>query len=257
MFGVEAESVSVVVPTYNERERLEPLVAGVFDALGARGLRGEMVVVDDSSPDGTGALAEALAERFPLRVVHRPGKLGLGGAVMAGFEAATGGLLAVMDGDLSHPPAVVPDLVAAVRVLGVDMAVGSRYIPGGAWRNWPRRRLLMSRAACLMARPLTPVRDAMSGLFVVRREAVEGVRIASAGFKICLELQLRSRVRSVAEVPYTFVDRRAGRSKMSAGEAFHYLAQLGMLSQLRLAARAPRLQYSRVAPGQLEALRRA
>jgi dolichol-phosphate mannosyltransferase len=248
--------VSVVVPTYNERERLEPLVRAVFEAFGGRGLTCEMIVVDDNSPDGTGALADALGERYPLKVVHRPGKHGLGGAVMEGFARASGGVFAVLDGDLSHPPAILPELAAVVEGLGVDMAVGSRYIPGGSWQNWPRRRLILSRLACLMARPLTPVRDAMSGLFAVRREAVEGTRIASAGFKICLELQLRSRVRSVAEMPYTFVDRQGGRSKFSTREGFNYLSQLWMLYRLRLAGRAPRLGYRRVPPGGLEALRR-
>lgn len=243
--------MSVVVPTYNERGRIERLVSEVFQALDSAGLPGEMVVVDDNSPDGTGQLADALARRFPLKTVHRAGKLGLGGAVMEGFRVAGGGLLAVLDGDLSHPPTAIPDLVAAVRLLGVDMAVGSRYIPGGAWRNWPRRRLVMSRLACLMARPLTPVRDAMSGLFVLRREAVEGVRIASAGFKIGLELQMRGRVRSVAEVPYTFTDRQSGSSKMSAREGINYLTQLWMLYRLRLGGSIRPPRYQRVAADQL------
>ncbi len=247
--------MSVVVPTYNERGRIERLVTEVFSSLAAAGLLGEMVVVDDNSPDGTGALADELSARFPLKTVHRAGKLGLGGAVMEGFAVAEGELLAVLDGDLSHPPAAIPDLVAALHGLGVDMAVGSRYIPGGRWRNWPRKRWLMSRVACLMARPLTPVRDAMSGLFVLRRDAVEGVRIASAGFKIGLELQMRGRVRSVAEVPYTFTDRESGSSKMSTREGVNYLAQLSILYRLRLAGGTRPPRYHRVTPGELETLR--
>ncbi len=253
--SVNVEMVSVVVPTYNERDRIERLVAEIFEALGRAGLAGEMVVVDDNSPDGTGAVADALAARFPLTTVHRAGKLGLGGAVMEGFGVATGTLLAVLDGDLSHPPGAIPDLVAALRRHDVDMAVGSRYIPGGGWRNWPRRRLVLSRVACLMARPLTPVRDAMSGLFVLRREAVEGVRIASAGFKIGLELQMRARVRSVVEVPYTFADRQAGRSKMSAGEGANYLRQLVTLYRLRLSGGVRPPRYHRVSLDELAALR--
>ncbi len=248
------QTVSVIVPTYNERERIEQLVTEVFRALGAAGLSGEMVVVDDNSPDGTGDMAEALGARFPLTTVHRAGKLGLGGAVMAGVGVATGGLLTVLDGDLSHPPAAVPDLVAVQRALAVDMVVGSRYIPGGGWRNWPRKRLVMSRTACLLARPLTPVRDAMSGLFLLRREAVEGVRIAAAGFKIGLELQMRGRVRSVAEVPYTFVDRQGGRSKMSTGEGVNYLKQLALLYRLRASGRLAPPAYHRVSPVELERL---
>jgi dolichol-phosphate mannosyltransferase len=254
---VYAESVSVVVPTYNERDRIERLVTEVFQALEHAGLPGEMVVVDDNSPDGTGALAEALAASFRIKTVHRAGKLGLGGAVMAGFGAAGGDVLVVLDGDLSHPPAAIPDLVAVRRGLGVDMVVGSRYVAGGGWQNWPRRRLILSRTACLMARPLTPIRDAMSGLFALRREAIEGVRIASAGFKIGLELQMRGRIRSVAEVPYTFVDRQSGTSKMSTGEGMNYLKQLGMLYGMRLTGQVRPPSYHRVSPAELAALRRA
>ncbi len=247
--------MSVVVPTYNERGRIERLVTEVFSALSNAGLRGEMVVVDDNSPDGTGALADELSARFALKTVHRAGKLGLGGAVMEGFAVSEGEVLAVLDGDLSHPPAAIPDLVSVLYGLDVDMVVGSRYIPGGGWRNWPRRRWLMSRVACLLARPLTPVRDAMSGLFVLRRDAVEGVRIASAGFKIGLELQMRGRVRSVAEIPYTFTDRESGRSKMSTREGLNYLAQLSILYRLRLTGGSQPPRYHRVSPGELQALR--
>ena len=247
--------VSVVVPTYNERDRLGTLVGAVFAALAASGIDGEMIVVDDNSPDGTGALADELGGRYRLRCVHRRGKLGLGGAVMEGFRAARGQVFAVLDGDLSHPPAVVPDLVAVLRALQVDMVVGSRYVPGGSWRNWPRRRLFMSRLACSMARPLTPVRDAMSGLFVLRREAVENVQVAAKGFKICLELQMRSRVASVAEVPYVFVDRVGGRSKMTAGEGLNYLRQLATMYGERIRGQGKSLRYLRVAPEGLEALR--
>ena len=205
--------LSIVIPTYNERERLEEVVAAVTAACAAQGVDGQVVVVDDNSPDGTGSIAEGLALRYPVRVVHRPGKLGLGSAVIEGFAVSSGRALAVMDADMSHPPSIVPALHGVLEALGVDIVVGSRYVPGGAWRNWPFPRVVMSRVACALARPLTPVRDAMSGLFVVRREAVEGVSIGAAGFKIGLELLLRSRITSVAEIPYEFADRVGGRAR--------------------------------------------
>jgi dolichol-phosphate mannosyltransferase len=250
--------LSIVVPTYNERDRLEELVAAVARVFAAHGIAGELVVVDDNSPDGTGTIADALTDRYPVQVVHREGKLGLGSAVIAGFATARGGVLGVMDADLSHPPSILPGMLAALRALDVDVVIGSRYIPGGASKNWPLLRLAMSRFACALAWPLTPVRDATSGLFLVKKAAIEGVKISAAGFKICLELLMRSRIASVAEVPYVFADRAAGESKMTLREALGYFAQLRDLYALAfLGGRKPRAEYHRVSPPGLEALVRA
>jgi dolichol-phosphate mannosyltransferase len=243
----------MVVPTYNERTRLGELVAAVFAVFRAHGIDGELVIVDDGSPDGTGALADELATRFPIRVVHRPGKLGLGTAVIDGFAVAGGEILGVMDADLSHPAEALPRLLDALERAGpagegADMAIGSRYVRGGGVRNWPLHRQLMSRLACLLARPVTAARDSTSGYFLVRRHAVEGVRIAAGGFKICLELLVRGRVGSLVEVPYTFSDRAAGESKMSWREATGYLWQLRDLMRYRRAASPPPQRYLRVEP---------
>jgi dolichol-phosphate mannosyltransferase len=227
--------VSVIVPTYNERARIAELVEAVFEVFHAHDLDGELVVVDDNSPDGTGAIVDALVDthRGRLRVVHRSGKLGLGTAVMEGFHAAGAPVLGVMDADFSHPPAVVVPLLEVIQRGDADAAIGSRYIPGGGVRNWPASRLLLSRIACLLARPLTPVRDATSGLFLVRREAIDGVAIAAGGFKICLELLIRGRIASVVETPYIFTDRAVGESKMTMREALGYLRQLRQLYAVR------------------------
>ena len=247
--------LSIIVPTYNERERLEELVASVSAVFAAHGIAGEVVVVDDHSPDGTGAIADALAARYRVQVVHREGKLGLGSAVIAGFAKARGAVLGVMDADLSHPPSVLPGMLAAFRALDVDVVIGSRYIPGGASKNWPFLRLAMSRFACWLAWPLTPVRDATSGLFVVKRSAIDDVQISAAGFKICLELLIRSRIGSVAEVPYVFADRAAGESKMTLREALGYFVQLrGLYALTFLGRRKPRARYTRVSESELRDL---
>jgi dolichol-phosphate mannosyltransferase len=225
--------VSIVVPTYNERERLADLVHQALQALTEHGIKGEIVVVDDNSPDGTGDIADRLADRDDVRVVHRPGKLGLGSAVVEGFKVARAPILGVMDADLSHPPSLLPQLFATLHDLGVDIVIGSRYIPGGACTNWPWRRRVLSRAGCLLARWLTPVRDVTSGFFMVRREAIENAGVSAPGFKICLELLVRGRVASMAEVPYVFRDRTAGRSKMTFREALNYFVQLKDLYVLR------------------------
>ena len=245
-----APALSVVVPTYNERTRIEELVAAIFDVFAGRGIDGELVIVDDNSPDGTGALVDALMPQHAprLKVVHRAGKLGLGTAVMEGFLAATAPVVGVMDADFSHPPSVLPRLLDTLHSTGVDVVIGSRYIRGGDAQNWPFLRLLLSRVACMLAWPLTPVRDATSGFFLIRRAVVDGVVIQAGGFKICLELLMRSPVRSVAEVPYVFVDRTVGRSKMTLREALGYFGQLRTLYGLR--ARSPRrvIEYHRLPP---------
>lgn len=230
-----APALSVVVPTYNERTRIAELTRAVFDVFRSQHLDGELVIVDDNSPDGTGGVIDELVGEIGPRLVavHRAGKLGLGTAVMEGFRAAHAPVVGVMDADFSHPPSHLPRLYAVLRQTGVDAVVGSRYIPGGRAENWPFGRLLMSRLACLAAAPLTPVRDATSGFFLIRREVVSGAAIAAGGFKICLELLLRSPVRSVAEVPYVFVDRTTGESKMTFREARGYLTQLRQLYRLK------------------------
>jgi dolichol-phosphate mannosyltransferase len=235
----------MVVPTYNERSRIAELVEAVFAVYRTEGIAGELVIVDDNSPDGTGAIADELATRFRIRVVHRAGKLGLGSAVMEGFTAAEADIVGVMDADFSHPPDAIPRLLAALRATGADAVVGSRYIAGGAAKNWPLGRLLMSRLACVLAWPLTPVRDATSGFFLIHRPVIEGVTIQAGGFKICLELLMRSPVSTVTEVPYVFTDRAVGESKMSTREALGYFTQLRQLMAVKLAGRAPRPRYLR------------
>jgi dolichol-phosphate mannosyltransferase len=240
-----AVDLTMVVPTYNERDRIEELVRAVFAACESHGVRLEMVIVDDNSPDGTGAVADALTRSFKVRVIHRTGKLGLGTAVVAGFEAASAAIVGVMDADFSHPPALVPRLLAAFKATQADVVVGSRYVAGGSTPNWPFWRRMLSRAACLAARPLTPVRDAASGFFLIRHDVASRVAIRAGGFKICLELLLRGWPRRLVEIPYRFDDREQGESKMSLREAAGYLIQLRDLYVLRWAGGVgrPRREY--------------
>jgi dolichol-phosphate mannosyltransferase len=244
-------SLAVVVPTYNERDRLADLVDKIFAAYKAESLEGELVIVDDNSPDGTGALADELALRHRIRVLHRSGKLGLGTAVIEGFAAASAPVVGVLDADLSHPPDLLPRMFAVMQSAHADCVIGSRYIPGGGTRNWGLGRLLMSRLACLMARGVTPIRDATSGFFLIRRDLARDVRISAGGFKICLELLVRGRPASVVEVPYVFVGRTAGESKMNLKEALGYLKQLRELRHF-VASHPTFVQaYRRVSPGEL------
>jgi dolichol-phosphate mannosyltransferase len=232
--------LSMIVPTYNEAGALPILVKRLRAALDGAGIAFELVVVDDNSPDGTGRLAEALAASHPIRVLRRPEKAGLASAVLAGLPIAQGDLIGVMDADLSHPPEVIPDMVRAiVDSADVDLAVGSRYVSGGGIEDWPLRRTLVSAFANVLTRWLTPVRDATSGFFVIRRTAIEGVHLNPIGFKIGLETFARARHRRYVEVPYVFTDRKHGLSKFGLPEVRSFLKQLAILYWAKWRAGSP------------------
>jgi dolichol-phosphate mannosyltransferase len=226
--------LSVVVPTYNEAGSVPKLAERLHAALGARDW--ELVIVDDGSPDGTADIAAALAPRIPTNVVRRAGKGGLASAVIAGFAAARGDILVVMDADLSHPPELVPALLSAIED-GADLAVGSRYVAGGGVEDWPMKRQIVSRVACLMGSVLVPVSDATSGFFALRRSVIDGVTLNPIGFKIGFEVIARGRYRSVVEVPYTFRDRELGASKFGRREVGQYVVQLGQIARDKLLRR--------------------
>jgi dolichol-phosphate mannosyltransferase len=223
--------VSLIVPTYNERENIIPLLDQVRAAMRGRAL--EVWVVDDNSPDGTWGVAEEYRRSHPeVAVVRRVGERGLSGAVIEGFRRARGDLLAVMDADLSHDPALLPYLVGAVEA-GAELAVGSRRVPGGGADVWPWYRRLASNGATLLARWTLGIQlaDPMSGYFVVRRHVFEAVRerLQPRGYKILLEIVARAESLTLVELPFVFRDRRQGVSKVSLHVAAEYLKSLWYL----------------------------
>ena len=212
----------VVLPTYNERDNLPVLV----DALLALP-HVKVLVVDDGSPDGTGAVADALAQARPdrIEVMHRSGPRGLGRSYVDGLLRALetdAALICQMDADLSHDPADLPRLIA--RAQAADLVIGSRYVPGGRVENWARRRVLLSAFANRYVRAITGLdaRDCTSGFRCWRREALQRIAlraITSNGYAFLVEmawLAARAGCR-IAEVPITFTERRAGASKLSGG----------------------------------------
>jgi len=253
--GDRPVDLSIVVPTYNERERIAELAQVLFESCETYGIGLELIIVDDNSPDGTGQVADELARTRRVRVVHRAGKLGLGTAVVSGVAVASADTIGVMDADFSHPPAMVPRLFAVFRATGADVVVASRYVAGGSTPEWPLWRRVLSRTACMAARPLSPVRDAASGFFLIRRDIASRVSIRAGGFKICLELLLRGWPRRLVEVPYRFDDREQGESKMSLREAAGYLVQLRDLYLLRCRPGArPSREYRRLSTEETESM---
>lgn len=241
---------TIVIPTYNERHRIGLLLERVFEACDSEGLAVEVVIVDDNSADGTGVVADEWAGHRRVRVIHRAGKLGLGTAVLEGFAIARTEIVGVMDGDLSHPPELLPRLFRTIGDGNLDLVVASRYVRGGGTSNFSLGRWLLSRAGCWLARPLTPVRDAMSGFFLIRRRHLDGFQTSVRGFKIGLELFVRSQPRRLAEVGYVFVGRSLGASKMSLTEARGFLRQLMSLYRHALAAPVSRPACVTIAEGQ-------
>ncbi len=229
----EQREVSVIIPTYNEAGGIEQLISALTDLFARANIRGEIVVVDDNSPDGTGTLVDSLATRYPVRCVHRAGKLGLASAVIDGWATSSSPILGVMDADFSHDVRAIPPMVRALES-GYDLAVGSRYVRGGSIENWPLRRKIISLVAIGLAKPLTRIRDITSGFFLVRRKALDTVRLDPIGFKIGLEVIAKAKYDRFIEIPYAFTDRVAGTSKLNQREILHYLQQLGRIYKLRL-----------------------
>ena len=229
--------ISVIVPTYNEKDNIAHLTEQIFGVAEQKGLDLELLIVDDNSPDGTGKIAEGLAKRYPIKVIHRNGKQGLGSAVLAGFREAEGEVLGVMDADLSHPPEFIPALLGPLIEGRADMTVGSRYVGGGKIVGMPKWRVAISRGACLLASLLTPVRDPVSGFFFLKKEVIDGTELQTTGFKICLEILVKGKGQKIEEVPYTFVNRLEGKSKLSLGEIKKYLVQILDLRRFQRARR--------------------
>jgi dolichol-phosphate mannosyltransferase len=227
----------VCVPTYDERENLEPLVRALGEVLDVT--RDRVLVIDDSSPDGTGELAERLADELPwLEVLHRPRKEGIGRAYLDGFALALESeaqLVLEMDCDFSHAPEDVPRLIAACEN-GADLALGSRWVDGGGTENWGLVRRVISRGGSLYARLVlgVSVRDLTGGFKCFRRpvlEAIDREAIAARGYGFQIEgtyRALRAGFR-VVEVPITFVDRRVGDSKMSGAIVLEAMRQVPVL----------------------------
>ena len=224
--------LSLIVPTYNEAKSIGVLVGEIARVLGAEAF--EIVVVDDDSPDGTAAVVERLPAELQARVLRRHAARDLSRAVVEGFAAARGETLGVMDADLSHPPGLIPGMLALLRSGEADLVVASRLVPGGGTEDWPASRKLTSRVGTLLARPFTRVRDPLSGYFLMKRGVIEGVRLEPRGYKILLEILVRGRARRVRELPFTFRDRTSGESKIGMRQNLDYLRQLFSLARYRL-----------------------
>ena len=217
--------ISLVTPTYNERENLPLLAAEIFEVLASEpGIDLELIVVDDNSPDGTGAVAEELKADYPVQVVHRAGKLGLGSAVLEGWALSDRPYLGVIDADLSHDPAILPELIHSLRE--VDLAMGSRFGETSRVEKWAWHRKLTSQVGVGSARLLTGAEDPLSGYFCLRREVLEGFALTSSGYKILLEILIKGRYEQHRSVPFVFRNRQFSSSKLNLHEYLLFAKQI-------------------------------
>ena len=217
--------VSLITPTYNERENISLLAEEVFASVrGYPEIDLELIVVDDNSPDGTGEVAEALRNHYPIQVVHRPGKQGLGSAVMEGFARSERECLGVIDADLSHDPEALPQLILGLREF--DLTLGSRYNPDSRVEKWPWYRKLISQSGVFMARRLTGVQDPLSGYFFLHREVLNNLTLTSPGYKILLEILIKGQYSTFLEVPFIFRNRQFSSSKLNFKEYYLFSKQI-------------------------------
>lgn len=261
----EKADLSVIIPTYNEYENILQLVEIIKDKL-PDGLFTEIIIVDDNSPDGTGRLIASYIEdaltklcsgiqqthenssnlaintrESIVRLVRRENKSGLISAILQGIKASSGKYILVMDADFSHPPETVPLLINELLRDPNSIVVASRYIRGGSIRGWPCKRLLLSRLAAKIAihgLKLCNVRDPISGFFAFPRHIIENIRFDTYGYKLLLEILVKAQGVRVKEIPYTFIDRKSGESKLDNRvmldyvKAVWYLYRYGRKSKL-------------------------
>ena len=220
-----AGMVSIILPTYNEAPNMDIIIPALSKIFVDAGLEGEILVVDDSSPDGTAAAAEALATSHPVKVHVRKEERGLSRAVIEGFEKAGGEVCVVMDADLSHPVEAIPSMVSPILDGQCDVTVGSRYVAGGGSENWSWTRKVVSRGAGLLAKGVTCLSDPTSGFMAVRKSILDGVNLDPLGWKIVLEVVAKTKGR-VQEIPIVFADRQAGESKLGFKAQIDYLHHL-------------------------------
>jgi dolichol-phosphate mannosyltransferase len=230
--------ISIIIPTYNESENILQLIEAIEDNL-PHDMFTELVVVDDNSPDGTGAIVEKYIhntiiidkpnqgnKQFLVKIIHRYDKNGLISAILEGIASSSAEYILVMDADFSHSPQMIPIMVDELLHNPDHIVVASRYSKGGSVVGWPIKRKIISKGATMIARrilKLCNISDPMSGFFACRRNMIENIKIDTIGYKLLLEVLVKTNNRMVKEIPYTFTDRKFGQSKMDINIILNYV----------------------------------
>ena len=239
--------ISIIVPTYQEVENLQPLSEMIAKALKIMPEEDyEILVMDDNSQDGSIEKVAEICDKHPIRITTRTENRGLSPAVIEGFSEAKGDFVVVMDADLSHPATAIPKMIEQLKSKNSDFVLGSRYTEGGSIaKEWTLFRYINSAMATLPALPLTKVKDPMSGFFSLRKEDIPASKdLSPVGYKIALEVMVKGKFDKVTEVPIHFVDRIHGESKLTFSEQIKYLRHLRRLYQFKFQTKAEFFQFA-------------
>ena len=228
--------VSVIIPTYNESENIIQVLKSIGEHL-PKDVEVEAIVVDDNSPDGTGKVVEDYITdarneaKYSINIIHRETKSGLSSAILDGIQHSSAETIVVMDSDLSHPPKIIPQLVEEIRTSDYDIAIASRYTDGGEVSGWSTKRKLISKGATGIAKAGLGVNesDPMSGFFAFKRKILEGIKFDAIGYKMLLEILVKTKGAKVKEIPYTFTDRTRGSSKLDSSTMFDFVTSVWKL----------------------------
>ena len=222
--------VSIIIPTYNESENIIKILDSIGENLPSN-MSTEAIVVDDNSPDGTTSLVEDYIKKikdsvsYSVRIIQRKTKSGLSSAVINGIEKSNGKTVVVMDSDFSHPPNMIPKMVNELTNSEYDIVIASRYLKDGGIEGWTRKRKMISKAGTKIAKSGLKISetDPMSGFFAFKKEIIKGIKFDAIGYKILLEMLVKTKGAKIKEIPYTFVNRQVGSSKLGSSTIVDYL----------------------------------
>jgi len=228
--------VSIIIPTYNESENIIQVLKSIGEHL-PKDIATEAIVVDDNSPDGTGKVVEDYINDtqtkvgYSVDVIHRKTKSGLSTAILDGIQHSSGETVVVMDSDFSHPPKIIPRLIEEIKISKYDIVIASRYTPGGKVSGWSAKRKLISKTAKGIAKVGLGINesDPMSGFFAFRRKILEGIKLDAIGYKMLLEILVKTKGAKVKEIPYTFTNRVYGYSKLDTSTMLDYVRSVWRL----------------------------
>ncbi len=225
--------VSIIIPTYNESDNIIQVLKSIGEYI-PKDIATEAIVVDDNSPDGTGKIVEDYINDaqnktgYAIGIIHRKTKSGLSSAILDGIQHSSGETVVVMDSDFSHPPKIIPQLIEEIKTSKYDIAIASRYTEGGEVSGWSTKRKLISKGATGAGLGVNES-DPMSGFFAFNRNILEGIKFDAIGYKMLLEILVKTKGAKVKEIPYTFTDRTRGSSKLDSSTMFDYVKSVWRL----------------------------
>ena len=226
---MSATEVSIILPTYNESNNIRKILEHIQNSIPSN-LNAETIVIDDNSPDNTAKIAEdyfySIKEKtsHSINIIKRKAKDGLSSAILNGIQQASSNTIVVMDSDFSHPPHVIPKMLDTLKQTKCDIVIASRYVKGGSIQGWPFKRKLMSKIATIIAKKGLGVKshDPMSGFFIFKKNILDGLKFDAIGYKMLLEILVKTKGVKIQEVPYAFTNRQEGASKLGASTVLDY-----------------------------------